>query len=96
METVVCYKQKYVYEVLVNCLVWVCPEKKVLLADCLNMTIAIDWDHKPNKKILKGLVDCILLNFYPKDYYYDQVQLSAREGSGSVVDCLTRGRGAVG
>ena len=37
---VISYKQKYMHSVLVN----------LMLADHLNMTIAVDWDVKPQTK----------------------------------------------
>ena len=46
-RVVVSYKWKYVQEVLVNRLVELAPGKSVIRwTDCLNMTIAVDWDVK--------------------------------------------------
>ena len=45
---VVSYKQKFVHRVLVNYLVSACPGKNVVrLFNRLDMTIAVDWDTKP-------------------------------------------------
>ena len=44
---VVSYKQTYVHEVLVNCLVKLAQEKSVVRwTDHPNMTIAVDWEVK--------------------------------------------------
>ena len=46
-RVVVSYKQKYVHEVLVNCLGKLAQEKSVVRwTDCPDMTIAVDWDVK--------------------------------------------------
>ena len=46
-RVVVSYKQKYVHEVLVNRLVKLAQEKRVVRwSDCPNMTIAVDLDIK--------------------------------------------------
>ena len=48
---VVSFKRKYVHEVKVNRLVKLSQEKKVVrLTDCLDMTIAVNWDVKPHTK----------------------------------------------
>ena len=40
-----------VHKVLVNCLVKLAQEKSVVRrTDCLDMTIAVDWDVKPQSK----------------------------------------------
>ena len=42
---------KYVHKVLVNRFVKACPGKCVVrLTDCLDMTIAVDWNVKPQTK----------------------------------------------
>ena len=47
----VSYKLKYVHEVLVKCLIKLALEKSVVRwTDCLDMTIAVDWDVKPQIK----------------------------------------------
>ena len=47
----VSYKRKYVYEVLVNCLVKLAQEKSVVRwTDQPDMTIAVDWDAKNQTK----------------------------------------------
>ena len=47
----VSYKQKYVHDVLVKCFVKLAQEKSVVrLTDHLDMTIAVDWDVKPQTK----------------------------------------------
>ena len=47
--------QKYVHEVLVNRLVNVGQEKSVVRwADLANMTLAVGWDVKNNKKTKKN------------------------------------------
>ena len=50
-RVVVSYKRKYVNEVLVNCLVKLAQEKSVVRwTNCLDMTIAVDWDVKNQTK----------------------------------------------
>ena len=50
-RVVVNYKQKYVHEVLANCLIKLAQEKSVFrLSDRPNMTIAVDWDVKNQTK----------------------------------------------
>ena len=45
------YKWKYVHIVMANPLVKLSQEKSVVRwTDCLNMTIAVDWDAKPQTK----------------------------------------------
>ena len=44
-------KQKYVHEVLINRFVKLSQEKSVVRwTDCLNMTIAVDWEVNHEKK----------------------------------------------
>ena len=50
-RVVVCYKPRYVQEVLVNRLVKLAQEKSVvMLTDGPNLTIAVDWDVKNQTK----------------------------------------------
>ena len=72
----------------------------VSLADCLNMTIAADWDIKPQTKP-KQKIPCIIificLNIL-KYVMHNMILLGQiwREHSGSVVECLTRDGEAAG
>ena len=54
-RAVVSYKWKYVHRVpvLINPLVWACPGSVVRLTNHLNMTIAVDWDIKPQTEQIK-------------------------------------------
>ena len=53
-RVVVSYKRKYVHKVLVKRLVTLAQEKSVVRStDHLNMTIAVDWDVKPQTKQTK-------------------------------------------
>ena len=66
-RAVVSYKQNYVHEVLVNCfnlLSQACPGKTVVRwIDRLDMTIAFDWDLKPQTKQTMDHPDLTVSNF---------------------------------
>ena len=53
----VSYKRKYVHKVLVP-LSQACPGKVLRLTDRLNMTIAYEWDVKPQTKQTKSKTAC--------------------------------------
>ena len=56
-RVVVSYKQKYVHEVLVNRLVKLAQEIVIRWTDHFDMTIAVDWDVKPQtKQAKKGIL----------------------------------------
>ena len=55
------YKQNYVHEVIVNCLVKLAQEKSVARrSDCPDMTIAADWDVKNQKSYFQNTIAPLL------------------------------------
>ena len=70
----VSYKLNYMCKVLVNHLVKFAQEKMVLLTYCLDMTIAVDWDVKPqtkqNNDIFPSEMESIILVVPNQDIQY--------------------------
>ena len=67
------YKPKYFHKVLVNRLVKLAQKSLVRLTDCLNMTIAVDWDIKPQTKLDLCQETNITIAVFSEEIYVPQM-----------------------